>query len=69
MWSSNYTKCLIKGHVSSNFIYKREEYKYCVRCGKISLNRHTDSVDQPESGSQNITGEKSGMISIMGVSK
>ena len=69
MWSNKYTKCLMQGHVSSSFKYKGEEYEYCVRCGKISLNYHTSSVDYPESNSRNITGEKTGMISMMSVSK
>jgi len=57
MWSNNYTKCLVQGHVSSAFMYKGEEYKYCVRCGKISLNHTAGRVGYPESKSQPITGE------------
>ncbi|HEY94207.1 MAG TPA: hypothetical protein G4O15_04660 [Dehalococcoidia bacterium] len=69
MWSGNYTKCLVRGHVSSTFVFKGIEYKYCVRCGRISLSHLTGIVDYPESKSQSITGEKSGMISMMSVSK
>ncbi len=69
MWSGNFTKCLVRGHVSSTFLYKGEEYKYCVRCGKISLDHHYCCVDQMESESQQITKEKIGILSMMGVSK
>ena len=69
MWSNKYTKCLVQRHVSSTFRYKGVEYEYCVRCGKIGLNHLTGSVDYPESSSQNTTGEKTGMISMMSVSK
>lgn len=68
MWSSNYTKCLVRGHVSSTFVHKGMEYKYCVRCGKISLNQLTGLVDYPESTSQFTTGDKTNMVS-MSVSK
>ena len=64
MWSSNDTKCLVRGHVSSSFTYKGEEYIYCVRCGKISLNHLKGSAEYPESKSQHSTCEKSGTISI-----
>ena len=64
MWSNNNAKCLVQGHVSSSFMYKGEEYTYCVRCGKISLNHLTGSVDYPEYKSRHSTGEQSGTISI-----
>ena len=69
MWSRNNTKCLMGRHVTSSFVYKREEYTYCVRCGKISLNHSAGSVDYPELNSQHSAGAKSGMMSIMSVSK
>ena len=69
MWSSNYTKCLVRGHVSSTFVYKEMEYAYCVRCGKISSNPLTGIVEYPGSTSHPVTGGKSEMISIMSLSK
>jgi len=69
MWSTNYAKCLVRGHVSSTFVYKETEYKYCVRCGKISLNHLNNIVEYPGSTSHPVTGGKSEMISIMSLSK
>jgi hypothetical protein len=61
MWSSNYPKCMVRGHVLSTFIYKGYEYDYCVRCGKICLNHHLNDFSNRESDSNHTHTMTSGM--------
>ena len=69
MWTTNYAKCLIRGHVLSTFNHKGEEYNYCVRCGKISLNQYTKSSHNAESKSNRNHVMTTGMKLMMDISK
>jgi len=69
MWSSNYAKCLVRGHVLSSFIYKGEEYNRCVRCGKIGLNHYTRNFINAEPDSNYTYNRTAGMKMMMDISR
>ena len=69
MWSTSYLKCLVQGHTSSAFTYKRMDYQYCLRCGKVKSVDVSRKNSVTRESSQHLTREAVGTLRTMNITR